>query len=265
MMGCAIVVNEETRETCRKRAVQSVELPLDPYGDDAAGRERRLMIVRFCEDHWEQRQQFASNRRMQLFRVPEAGNEVADGMTSGGARLPRLPQGFQMGRLEYLLSEAPHYLREAFNAGCIIPIEAMLTNGMTLKGVSYWIYRDAAAREQAKANGIEALDQVKAENPSEPADPDNPPAEERPAEFCGHEIVPELARRLNLDRVSWWPLLLLETQAQILEHLIDLQETYAVRPTAAQMVDAALALADNGAATSEQFDLMLEAMRSKLR
>jgi len=140
----------------------------------------------------------------------------------------------------------------------------MFTSGMTLNGVRYRIYRDAAAREQAKANGIDALDRFKMENPSETAGPDNPPAEERPAEFYDHEIVRELARRLDLDRVSWWPLLLSEAQAQILEHLIDLQETYAVRPTAAQMVDAAVALGDDGAATSEQFDLMLEALRSKL-
>jgi len=74
-MGCVIVVNEQTGEKCGKAAVESVRLPLDPHGDDEAGCERRVTIVRFCKDHWEQRQQFASNGRMQWFCVPEKGKQ----------------------------------------------------------------------------------------------------------------------------------------------------------------------------------------------
>src|SRR5208282_493033 len=118
--------------------------------------------------------------------------------------------------------------------------------------------------EKAKRNGIDELDKAKMEDPSVRVDPGNPPADERPAGFYAHEIVREFAWRKNLDRVSWWPLLLSEAQAQVLQHLIDLQGTFAVRPTAAQMVDAAMALAGDGGVTNEQFELMLEALRSRL-
>ncbi|HUJ30699.1 MAG TPA: hypothetical protein VLY23_05425 [Candidatus Acidoferrum sp.] len=72
---CMVVVDEKTGETCGKLAVESARLPLDPHGDDEAGRERRMVDVRFCRDHWAQRQQFASNGRVQWFRVPEGEKE----------------------------------------------------------------------------------------------------------------------------------------------------------------------------------------------
>jgi len=190
---------------------------------------------------------------------------MADDMNnSGGERFPRLPRTFKMRRREFLLSEAPQYLLDAFSVGCILPIEEMSTHGMTLNGVRYRIYRDAAAREKVKRGGIDELDEAKMEDPSGPVDPGNPPADERPAEFYAHEIVREFARLKNLDRVSWWPLLLSEAQAQVLQRLIDLQETFAVRPTAAQMLDTSLALAGAGAVSDEQFAQMLETLRSKL-
>jgi len=77
-MGCMIVVNEQTGETCGKPAVGSARPPLDPHGDDEAGRERRMVDVRFCKDHGEQRQQFASSGRVQWFRVAE-GEKANDG------------------------------------------------------------------------------------------------------------------------------------------------------------------------------------------
>lgn len=50
-----------------------MRLPLDPHADDAAGRERRLTIIGFCKGHWEQREEFTSNGRVQWFRAPEGG------------------------------------------------------------------------------------------------------------------------------------------------------------------------------------------------
>src|SRR5208282_4141276 len=126
--------------------------------------------------------EFGSNRRVQWFRVPEEGNKMADGMNnSDGERFPRLPRTFKMRRREYLLSEAPQYLRDAYNAQSSVPIEEMLSGGMTLNGVRYRIYLDAAAREKAKRNGIDEHDKLSMENPSDPVDPRNPPADERPA------------------------------------------------------------------------------------
>ena len=166
------------------------------------------------------------------------------------------------GRREYLLSEAPRYLRDAYAAMRPFPsLDALSTAGFTLNCVGYRIYRDAAARENAKKNGIDEWDAYKIANPSIPVAPNGPPAEERPTEFYANEIVQEFARRWNTEGVSWWPLLLPEGQAVVLEHLIEQRETYALRPTARQLVDAALAL--DGKATNEQFDLMLEALRSK--
>ncbi len=118
---------------------------------------------------------------------------MTDMANSDGEIIPSLPPNFKMRRREYLLSEAPQYLRDAFNASCIIPIEALPTNGMTLNGVRYRIYRDAVAREVAKANGIDMLDKLRMENPSDPVDPTDPPADGRPGEFYGHEIVREFA------------------------------------------------------------------------
>jgi len=207
------------------------------------------------------REEITVGRQGQEDASGHEGNKMADDMTdSDGDRLPRT---FKMRRREYLLSEAPQYLRDAFSVGRILPIEEMTTNGMTLHGVRYRIYRDAAARETAKGIGIDELDKAKMENPSHPVDPGNPPADERPAGFYAHEIVREFARLKNLDRVTWWPLLLSEAQAQVLEHLIDLQGTFAVRPTAAQMLDTSLAVAGDGKVSDEQFKSMLEALRSK--
>jgi len=191
---------------------------------------------------------------------------MTDMANSDGEKLPKIPRNFEMRRREYLLSEAPQYLFDAFNASSVIPIEGTLTNGMTLNGVRYRIYRDAAAREEAKRNGIDEWDAYNMENPSVPVDPDDPPADERSPEFYKHEIVQEFARRWYQPSVSWWPLLLSEAQALILEHLIERQEDYAVRPTAAQMVDAAVAFASqNETVSDERFEIMIEALRSKLQ
>lgn len=66
--------------------------------------------------------------------------------------------------------------------------------------------------------------------------------------------------------MTWWPLLFSEAQAQTLEYLIERQGDYTLRPTAAQIVDAALALAyPDDMATDEQLDIMIEALRSKLQ
>ncbi len=74
-MSCTIVANEQTGETCGKPHVKSAPLPLDPYGDDEAGRERRITIVRFCKDHWEQRREFTLSGRVQWFRASEGEQE----------------------------------------------------------------------------------------------------------------------------------------------------------------------------------------------
>ena len=76
-MDCMIVVNEEPGEACGKAAVESPLLPLDPHGDDEAGRERRLTVVGFRAGPWQLRQELRWSGGVQWFRLPEGGPQNA--------------------------------------------------------------------------------------------------------------------------------------------------------------------------------------------
>ncbi len=73
----------------------------------------------------------------------------------------------------------------------------------------------------------------------------------RPDEFMDHEIVREFATRKGLvgNRIDWTNLFLTETQAQLLEHLIEFQAFLAnegLETTAKEIFDAVQTLFERG-------------------